>query len=80
MTEVISDTSPVLYLHRIGKLDWLRELFSAVLIPEAVSEELREGRRRGYDVPHLDRLESGMWISESLRRRVLALAEEESLE
>lgn len=164
VAEVISNTSPVLYLHRIGKLDWLSELFSAVWIPEAVREELREGLRRGYDVPNLDRLEwarivapqsvpsawltldlgagelaalalalehpdrvvllddelarrigqaagltvwgtlrvllaakdggltpaiaphltrleeSGMWISGSLRRRVLALAEEESLE
>jgi len=46
VAEVISDTSPVLYLHRIGKLDWLLELFSAVWIPEAIREELPEGRRK----------------------------------
>ena len=57
MAEVISNTSPVLYLHRIGKLGWLRELFSAVWIPDAVIEELREGRKRGYDVPDPESLE-----------------------
>lgn len=59
MPELISNTSPVLYLHRIGQLTWLRELASALWIPEAVIEELREGRRRGYDVPDLEHLE---WI------------------
>jgi len=59
VTEVISNTSPALYLHRAGKLDWLPSLFSSVWIPEAVLRELREGRRRGYDVPNLEGLE---WV------------------
>jgi predicted nucleic acid-binding protein len=59
VAEVISNTSPILYLHCIGKLEWLRELFSKVWIPDAVVEELREGRRRGHDVPDPELLE---WI------------------
>jgi predicted nucleic acid-binding protein len=51
MPEAITNTSPLLYLHRIGTLNWLRQLFSAILVPSAVVRELREGRERGYDVP-----------------------------
>jgi hypothetical protein len=36
MPEAITNTSPLLYLHRTGKLSWLRELFSAILVPSAV--------------------------------------------
>jgi predicted nucleic acid-binding protein len=51
MPEAITNTSPLLYLHRIGTLNWLRELFSAIVVPSAVVRELQEGRGRGYDVP-----------------------------
>jgi hypothetical protein len=47
----ISNTSPLLYLHRLGTLDWLRSLFAEVWVPQAVVNELDEGRRRGFDVP-----------------------------
>jgi len=49
--DAISNTSPLLYLYRIGALDWLPELFGEVWTPKAVRDELGEGRRRGYDVP-----------------------------
>jgi predicted nucleic acid-binding protein len=51
MPEAISNTSPLLYLHRIGVLDWLPRLFSEIWVPSAVVQELDEGRLRGYDVP-----------------------------
>ncbi len=51
MPEVISNTSPLLYLYRIGVLEWLPTLCSAVWIPQAVVHELQEGQRKGYDVP-----------------------------
>src|ERR1700686_676743 len=51
MPEAITNTSPLLYLHRIGTLTWLRELFSAIVVPSAVVRELQEGRERGYNVP-----------------------------
>src|SRR6266545_883804 len=51
MLKAISNTSPLLYLYRIGALDWLPKLFDEVWTPEAVKNELQEGRSKGYDVP-----------------------------
>ena len=59
MPDAISNTSPLLYLYRIGALDWLRELFSSLWVPHAVVEELDEGRKRGHDVPQP---ESSGWL------------------
>lgn len=52
--EVVTNTSPVLYLHRVGRLDLLAALYGRVIVPSAVLEELREGLERGHDVPALD--------------------------
>jgi predicted nucleic acid-binding protein len=52
MPEAISNTSPLLYLYRIGVLQWLHELFDQVWLPEAVALELRQGQEKGYDVPN----------------------------
>jgi predicted nucleic acid-binding protein len=60
MPKVISNTSPLLYLHRIEALEWLPRLFREIWVPEAVVSELREGRSRGYDVPNP---ESYGWIT-----------------
>lgn len=54
MSDAVSNTSPLLYLHRIGVLDWLPRLFGEVWIPGAVVNELAEGRRKGYDVPEVE--------------------------
>lgn len=51
MPEAVSNTSPVLYLYRIGVIDWIPKLFSEIWIPTAVFDELKEGQRKGYDVP-----------------------------
>lgn len=51
MAEAISNTSPLLYLHRAGALGWLGALFKETWVPRAVVDELQEGRRKGYDVP-----------------------------
>ena len=48
---IISNTSPLLYLHRIDALGWLPKLGEKVWIPQAVQDELSEGMRKGYDVP-----------------------------
>lgn len=53
MREAISNTSPLLYLHRIGALGWLPRLFAAISVPDSVIAELMEGQRKGYDVPDL---------------------------
>jgi predicted nucleic acid-binding protein len=45
----VSDTSPLLYLGRIGQLDLLPGLFSRVHVPEQVVEELDAGRQLHKD-------------------------------
>jgi plasmid maintenance system killer protein len=51
MPNAISNTSPLLYLYRIGAINWLAKLFEEIWAPEAVQDELLAGRSRGYDVP-----------------------------
>lgn len=53
--EVVSNTSPLLYLHQVGQLEILARLYGRVLIPPAVRAELDTGRHRGISVPDLDR-------------------------
>lgn len=50
--KAISNTSPLLYLHRCGGLTWLSRLFTLVYVPNAVVFELAEGKSRGFDVPN----------------------------
>ena len=54
MPKAISNTSPLLYLYRIGGIEWLPKLFDEVWTPEAVRNELQAGRSKGYDVPDPD--------------------------
>jgi len=51
MPEAITNTSPLLYLHRIGVLEWLPHLFSEIWVPYAVVQELQQGQLKGYDAP-----------------------------
>jgi predicted nucleic acid-binding protein len=41
MSAVVSDTSPINYLIRIGEIDLLPQLFGEILIPPAVLQELQ---------------------------------------
>jgi predicted nucleic acid-binding protein len=56
MSIVVSDTSPIFYLDRVGQLDLLPSLYGTVIIPRAVHEELRKQPQF-----HLD-LQSVPWI------------------
>lgn len=47
------NTSPLLYLHLIGQLGLLPELYGEVFIPPAVKAELQAGAARGVDVPQI---------------------------
>ena len=53
---VISNTSPLLYLHQIGCLDLLKALYGAVVAPPAVERELHIGAAKGINVPDLSAL------------------------
>lgn len=82
MAEAISNTSPLLYLHRTEALDWLPQLFQEVWTPNAVKLEFDEGRRKGHDVPNLSEhpwlkivdphLMPSEWLSLDLGRGELA--------
>ena len=51
MPDVICNTSPLLYLYRIGVLDWLPKLFNEVWITNGVKQEMEIGQQKGYNVP-----------------------------
>lgn len=53
---VISNTSPLLYLHQVGHIDLLHKLYQRVVIPPAVREELRVGAERGVSTPDVDQI------------------------
>jgi predicted nucleic acid-binding protein len=46
---IVCDTTVLLYLGRIGQIDLLRALFSAVCVPETVLLELNTGRLFRHD-------------------------------
>lgn len=41
MTSAITNTSPLFYSYRIDGLEWLRQLFDEIWMPNAVVTELR---------------------------------------
>jgi uncharacterized protein len=54
---VISNTSPLLYLHQIGCLSILQMLYNQVVVPQAVQLELLVGQQQGVDVPEISQYE-----------------------
>lgn len=74
MPEVVVDTSPLQYLHRLKLLDLLRHQYGNVVVPEAVVREIQSGAALAADVPDISVL---AWIHEqtvaaSSVRKVLA--------
>ena len=51
MPEVVSDTSPIQYLHQCNLLELLPHLYGRVLVPDAVLRELGVGRSQGVFLP-----------------------------
>jgi uncharacterized protein len=51
---VISNTSPLFYLHRLRHLNLLQKLYQQIIVPEAVVDELNAGRDLGEDVPNVE--------------------------
>jgi uncharacterized protein len=73
MPDVVADTSPLQYLHQLGLLDLLPKLYTRVLVPSAVADELHAGLAGGYDVP---RIESLSWaVIRNAPTRAVALPE-----
>lgn len=46
MPEVICNTSPIQYLHQLGKLELLPALYGRIILPAAVASELDKETRR----------------------------------
>lgn len=51
MPEVITDTSPIQYLYQIAQLDLLPTLYGQIRMPQAVADELAQGRAQGISLP-----------------------------
>ncbi|HEV7668251.1 MAG TPA: DUF3368 domain-containing protein [Thermoanaerobaculia bacterium] len=73
MPDVISDTSPIQYLHQVGLLDLLPALYARLILPSGVVDELEVGRKLGVSLPDVRTLP---WIEirEVTNRRVLRLS------
>ncbi len=56
---VISNTSPIFYLNRLGYLELMGQLYGEIVIPYGVLEELEEGGKSGEDVPAINKYK---WI------------------
>ena len=48
MRKVISNTTPILSLLKINKLEILKELYGQVIIPNAVYQEIEEGKHKEF--------------------------------
>lgn len=56
----LCNTSPLIYLHQLGRLDLLPALYERIIVPEAVALELSDGGRLGYAVPDVRTL---AWVT-----------------
>lgn len=59
MRRIISNTTPILSLLKIDKLDLLKELYGKVIVPLAVYQEIEKGKEKPYykDLTSLDWIE-----------------------
>jgi predicted nucleic acid-binding protein len=73
MREVVTNTSPLLYLHQLGKIDLLQALYSEIVVPRSVIEELAAGKAAGHDVPNVAAF-TWMKVASSPTLVLLALA------
>jgi len=48
MRKVITNTTPIISLLKINKLNLLKDLYGKILIPKAVYEEIEKGNRKEY--------------------------------
>jgi uncharacterized protein len=54
--QVITNTSPLFYLHQIDRLNLFPSLYGHVTVPIAVQRELQAGESQGHSIPILEQL------------------------
>lgn len=56
MLKVVSNTTPIISLLKLERLDLLQQLYSKVYIPKAVYKEIEAGKQKGYylDLANID--------------------------
>ena len=59
---IVSNSSPLIYFSRIGKLTFLREVYDELLIPQGVYKELVEEGTGLYGVNAIKKAISQGWI------------------
>jgi predicted nucleic acid-binding protein len=59
LPEIICNTSPLQYLHQLRLLETVAALVGELIVPPAVVAEISAGRKRGVDLPDLNRLD---WV------------------
>ena len=52
--KVFLNTSPIQYIHQLGLIHIIKELFGRVYVPAEVHEELNSGRKEGVELPNLE--------------------------
>lgn len=72
MPEVISNTSPIQYLHQTDLLHLLPDLYQEVTVPEGVVAELDAGRSQGVPLPEIGAL-PWVRVRQAPRERLLTL-------
>jgi predicted nucleic acid-binding protein len=67
----VSNSSPLIYLSKLGQLHLLRELFGEVATPASAMSEIMRGKERGYaDVAAIEKARQDGWLkSVELKRR-----------
>jgi len=71
--KVVCNSSPLIYLARLGKLELLRKLFGEVIIPKEVfNEVIVEGKKGGYsDVIAIEKAVEKGWLKVKKAQRKL---------
>jgi predicted nucleic acid-binding protein len=59
MRKIVSNTTPILSLLKIGKFSLLKELYEKVIVPTAVYVEIENGKEKPYyqDLTQIDWIE-----------------------
>jgi predicted nucleic acid-binding protein len=73
---VISNTSPVFYLHQISRLEVLRDIYGTVVVPPGVEQELEAGGAKGRKIAELNQLKLTGTLGVLLRAKAEGLVAE----